>query len=179
MTALDQYNNTATGYTGMVHFTSTGSGTLPANSTLTNGAGTFLATLVTPGSQTVTATDTSNRSISGTSSTILVSGSTPSITLNPLSQSVLANGSVTFTSAATATPNPTVQWYVEAPGGTSFSAIGGATAASLTLNAVSLGQSGSLYEAVFTNAVGSVTTTAATLTCKAYRPSRVTRPTTR
>lgn len=71
MTALDQFNNTATGYAGTVHFTSTdGLATLPANSTLTNGVGTFSATLRTAGNQTITATDTVTASITGTSNGI-------------------------------------------------------------------------------------------------------------
>ena len=45
---------------------------LPANSTLTNGAGVFGVTLTTIGNQTVTATDTLNASITGTSNTIIV-----------------------------------------------------------------------------------------------------------
>src|SRR5205823_2472449 len=56
VTALDQFDHTATGYAGTVHFTSSeGAATLPANSTLTNGTGTFSATLRTPGNQTITA----------------------------------------------------------------------------------------------------------------------------
>ena len=73
VTARDQFNNTATGYAGTVHFTgSDASATLPANSALTNGAGTFSATLKTAGSQTITATDTVTSSISGTSGAITV-----------------------------------------------------------------------------------------------------------
>src|SRR5262249_52879014 len=45
---------------------------LPANSTLTSGAGTFLATLKTAGNQTITATDTVSATITGTSGTIAV-----------------------------------------------------------------------------------------------------------
>src|SRR5216684_2213942 len=71
VTALDQFNNTATGYAGTVHFTSSdGAATLPANSTLTNGVGTFSATLKTAGAQTITATDTVTASITGTSNAI-------------------------------------------------------------------------------------------------------------
>ncbi len=74
VTALDQFNNTAAGYAGTVHFTSSdGQAILPANSTLTNGAGTFNTTLKTAGSQTLTATDTVTSSITGTSNTIAVS----------------------------------------------------------------------------------------------------------
>src|SRR5206468_3198057 len=59
VTALDAFNNTATGYGGTVHFTSSdGAAILPGDSTLTNGGGTFSATLKTAGSQTLTATDT-------------------------------------------------------------------------------------------------------------------------
>src|SRR5207253_33754 len=74
VTALDACNNTATRYTGTVHFTSSdGAATLPANSTLTNGTGTFSATLRTSGNQTITATDTVTSSITGTSNAIAVS----------------------------------------------------------------------------------------------------------
>src|SRR5205807_1255558 len=67
VTALDPFNNTDTGYAGTVHFTSTdGAATLPANSTLSNGAGTFSATFRTAGHQTLTATDTVTSSITGT-----------------------------------------------------------------------------------------------------------------
>jgi uncharacterized repeat protein (TIGR01451 family) len=73
VTALDPFNNAATSYTGTVHFTSSdGAATLPANSTLTNGVGTFSATLRTAGSQTITATDTVTASITGTSNAIAV-----------------------------------------------------------------------------------------------------------
>src|SRR5205823_5506349 len=58
VTGLDQFNNTATGYTGTVHFTSSdGQASLPADTTLTNGVGGFSATLRTAGNQTLTATD--------------------------------------------------------------------------------------------------------------------------
>jgi len=73
VTARDRYNNTKTAYNGAVHFTSTdGSATLPADATLTNGAGAFSATFITAGSQTITATDTVASSIAGTSGSIAV-----------------------------------------------------------------------------------------------------------
>ncbi|HUJ12239.1 MAG TPA: autotransporter-associated beta strand repeat-containing protein [Thermoanaerobaculia bacterium] len=77
VTALDGSNNVATGYSGTVHFTSTdGAATLPANTTLTSGTGTFPATLRTAGAQTISATDTVNATISGTSNSIMVNAST-------------------------------------------------------------------------------------------------------
>ncbi len=64
VTALDSSNNTFTTYAGTVHFTSTDlQAVLPAKATLTNGTGTFAATLKTVGSQTITATDTVTVSI--------------------------------------------------------------------------------------------------------------------
>jgi hypothetical protein len=83
VTALDSVNDTAPSYSGTVHFTSTdGTAVLPADSTLTNGVGVFSVTLHSAGSQTITATDTVNPSITGTSSSILV-GATPPATPAP------------------------------------------------------------------------------------------------
>jgi uncharacterized delta-60 repeat protein len=81
LTAQDPFANAATGYTGTVHFTSTDAqAVLPANSTLTNGTGSFSATLKTAGSQTITATDTS---------TATITGSQVGITVNPAAASSL------------------------------------------------------------------------------------------
>ena len=77
VTALDASNAVVTGYTGTVHFT--GSDTqavLPANSTLTNGVGTFSVTLKTAGAQTIAATDTVTATITGSSGTITVGAAT-------------------------------------------------------------------------------------------------------
>ena len=87
--ALDQSNNTATGYTGTVHFTSTSQqALLPPDGTLINGFRTFGADLQTVGIQTITATDTVNPSITGTSNDILVLSDqppTPTTDCNPTS----------------------------------------------------------------------------------------------
>jgi photosystem II stability/assembly factor-like uncharacterized protein len=54
VTALDQFGNVATSYTGTLHFTSTDPGaTLPADSALSAGQGGFTAALVTAGDQTI------------------------------------------------------------------------------------------------------------------------------
>ena len=69
LTALDASNNVATGYIGTVQFTSSDvSAMLPANTALIDGAGTFSATLLTRGAQTITATDTANNSMATTNS---------------------------------------------------------------------------------------------------------------
>ena len=69
VTALDAFGNTATGYRGTIHFSSSdGQASLPANYTFTaadGGVHTFSATLKTAGSQSLTATDTATTSITG------------------------------------------------------------------------------------------------------------------
>jgi hypothetical protein len=77
LTAEDAYGNTATGYTGTVHFTSSDpQAVLPADFTFTSGnAGSafyFTVTLKTAGKQSVTVTDTMTNSITGTASGITV-----------------------------------------------------------------------------------------------------------
>lgn len=75
VTALDGSNGVVSSYAGTVHFTSSdGQAMLPANSTLTNGIGTFSATLKTAGGQTISASDTATASITGTSNSINVTG---------------------------------------------------------------------------------------------------------
>ncbi len=69
VTLKDAYGNIATGYTGTVHFSSSDhKATLPANYTFTaadGGTHTFSATLKTAGTQSLTATDTTNASLKG------------------------------------------------------------------------------------------------------------------
>ncbi len=73
VTALNQLNTTDPTYSGTVHFSTTDARiTPPSDATLTNGVGTFTVILKTAGSQTLTATDTTTSSISGTSTAITV-----------------------------------------------------------------------------------------------------------
>jgi hypothetical protein len=72
VTAADGSGNVVTSYSGVVHFISSdGQAVLPANSALTNGTGSFAATMINLGPQHITATDTS-AAITGTSSSINV-----------------------------------------------------------------------------------------------------------
>jgi len=74
VTALDQFNNTATSYAGTVHITSSDPQALigSSTSTLTGGIGLFAVVLKTAGNQTLTATDTVTSSIFGASNAIAV-----------------------------------------------------------------------------------------------------------
>ena len=80
---MDQYGNIATGYTGKIHFTSsdplaTAEPAYLSDYTFTTGPGgdngmhVFSATLKTVGTQSITATDTSNGTLSGAQSDIVV-----------------------------------------------------------------------------------------------------------
>lgn len=77
VTGLDQFGNSDSSYNSTVAFTSTDpTAVLPSSAPVSNGP--FNATLETAGSQTITATDTSNSSITGTSSSITVSAASAS-----------------------------------------------------------------------------------------------------
>jgi uncharacterized protein (TIGR03437 family) len=105
VTALDQFNNTASTYAGTVHFTSSDSAaTLPVNSTLATGAGTFSATLNTVGNRTVTATDTVTSSITGTSNSVNVGSISTTTSISPSSATVPYGTAQTFTATVTGAP---------------------------------------------------------------------------
>ena len=87
----------------------------------------------------------------------------PAITTNPSNASVCEGSSNTFTAAATGT-GISYQWQVSTGGG--FSNVGsGGTAASYTLNSITLGQTGYQYQVVVTGTCPTpATSTPATLT---------------
>jgi invasion protein IalB len=110
------------------------------------------------GSYTVVISNTAG-SITSAAATLTVTSATvaPSITQQPVSQTVTAGNNVTFSVTATGTAPLTYQWRLNGVN------ITGATGASLTLSAVTTANAGS-YTVVISNAAGSVTSAAATLT---------------
>jgi len=79
VSALDGANNPLPNYSGTVSFYSSDSqASLPANSMLTNGTGSFSTTMKIAGNQIVGATDTVTPSMTGSSSGITVSAATAS-----------------------------------------------------------------------------------------------------
>jgi hypothetical protein len=73
VTARDRYGNIATGYRGLVHFTSSDPhALLPTDAALIDGSGAFGATLETAGTQSWTATDAAIASLTGTQSNMQV-----------------------------------------------------------------------------------------------------------
>src|SRR6266851_10042135 len=107
VSAVDVFANTASGYRGIVHFTSTdGAATLPANYTFTvtdAGVHTFPVTLKTASvSSSITATDTVTASITGSQTAIVVNaGATTKLLVTgfPNPASADTGGSVTVTAA--------------------------------------------------------------------------------
>ena len=103
VTAEDQYNNTVTGYSGSagtVDFSSSDtSATVPANSTLSGGIGTFSATLISLGSQTIVARDSVTTSTSGSTSVTVVAGSAIHFVVTTVSSVTAGNGFVVMVTA--------------------------------------------------------------------------------
>jgi sugar lactone lactonase YvrE len=91
----------------------------------------------------------------------------PVITQQPVDASVVQPATATFTAAATGTPTPAAQWQASTDGGETWTAISGATSASFTTPATTLGDSGTMYRAVFSNTAGSATSNGAMLTVTA------------
>ena len=98
----------------------------------------------------------------------------PTITADPTNQIVNAGQTATFTAAASGNPTPTVQWQVSTNGGQTFVDVPGAISTTLSFTTTAA-QNGSEYRAVFTNAAGTATTLAATLTVD-YAPAVTSNP---
>ena len=136
ITALDQYGNVATGYTGTVHFTSSDpTAVLPPDTTFTaadNGVKTVTVTFKTPGAQSLTATDTANGAITGNQGSITVSpavvsalsASGASVRVGETAQ-LTATG--TFTDGTTRDVTASVTWTSDAPTVASVDASGKVT----------------------------------------------------
>ena len=94
-------------------------------------------------------------------------GVAPSITSQPSDASALVGEAAVFTSTASGTPTPTVQWQVSSNSGATWSNLSGATSTTLTTDVLGSGDNGLQFRAVFTNSEGSATSSAATLTVTA------------
>jgi hypothetical protein len=105
---------------------------------------------------TVAVTNTAG-SVTSSTATLTVNAA-PAITLQPMSQTVVSPAMATFSVTATGTAPLSYQWFANgAP-------IVGATSSSYTTAATTSNNNGTLYTVMVTNTVGSVTSTAATLT---------------
>ena len=122
--------------------------TTPATAASDNGA-----------SFTVIVTGTSG-SVTSNAATLTVNGP-PTITAQPASKTVAAGQTAAFSVTAVGTGTLTYQWK---KGGT---AIGGATSPSYTTPATATGDNGTQFTVTVTNSVGNTTSNAATLTVNA------------
>ncbi len=157
------------GQTATFTVTATGTGTLSyqwkKNGTAISGATaasyTTPATATTDSGSSFTVTVTDNAgSVTSNAAILTVTPApvAPSITTQPVNQTVTAGQTATFTVTATGTATLTYQWKKNAI------AISGATAASYTTPATSASDSGASFTVTVTNSIGNVTSNAAILT---------------
>jgi hypothetical protein len=118
-------------------------------------AGVFTLTVTNSGGCTSTASTAS-----------VVINTPPTVTLNPSNVSAEWGDSPSFTSTASGTPAPTVQWQLSTDGGFIFNDISGETNTTLNLTCVTLDMNGYKYQAVFTNTCGTSTSSVATLSVR-------------
>lgn len=102
-----------------------------------------------------------------------VSTTAPAITTQPADKTVLPGNSAVFTAAASGSPTPTVKWQ-SSTDGTTWSDVADATSDTLTVSNAQLSQSGTKYQAVYSNSAGTATTSAATLTVTNVEPAEPT-----
>ena len=174
--AKDLYNNTATGFTGTITFTSTDSqAVLPGNYTFVGGdSGTHVftngVTLKTSGSQSVTATDVIAPSITGSQSSITVDpAATSALSLSGITDPVTAGTATTAVTRALDTYGNVTPSYVGTvhftstdpsailPGNYTF--VGGDNGVRTFTNGVTLVTAGSRSVTVTDTVTGSITGT--------------------
>lgn len=117
----------------------------------------------------VVVTNLAGSATSDVATLTLVAPQPPTIAAQPQSQTVNDGGSVTFSVTASGTAPFSYQWKKD------DADLAGATSATLSLTGVTLASAGS-YTVVVTNAGGSATSAAATLTVQAIAPTIATQP---
>ena len=138
VTAEDALNNVVTGYTGSVRLSSSDAGAtlLGVYTFLSSDGGmhAFTATLITAGSETITATDTASFALTGTSNVITVSAGLQSVTIAAAQSSVAAGLTDTFTATghfsdgSTQTLTTGVMWSSSNAGAATIAGSGTGTA---------------------------------------------------
>jgi hypothetical protein len=98
-----------------------------------------------------------------------------SVTTQPVSATVCAGATATFTTATAGTA-PTLQWQVSTDGGTTFTNIAGATSNTLTLTGVTAAMNNNQYHLVVTNACPSTATSSNVTLTVQTAPAITTQP---
>jgi hypothetical protein len=136
-----------------------------------NGTGNINETLLNTTASSVNVTYVYTLTANGCTNTqnvlvaVAASTSVPVVTTQPSAQTRCAGSNASFSSAASGTPAPTVQWQVSTNGFT-WSNITGATASTLSF-ATTTADNNKRYRAVWTNVRGSVNSSSALLTVNA------------
>lgn len=99
--------------------------------------------------------------------TVTASPVAATVIASPVSATVTAGATASFSATVGGTPAPAVQWQISRDAGASFANINGATATAYTTPATVLADNNNRYRIVATNASGSATSAAATLTVNA------------
>jgi hypothetical protein len=174
VTAKDASGNTATGYGGTVHFTSTDAqAVLPANYTFVaadSGVHMFSATLKTATSQSITATDTVTNSITGTQAGITVNPAAPSqlvfktaaqtLTAGVCSAGITVQTQDQFNNASNVSVNTPVNLSSNSSGTAVFSGAGTCTPTTTSVT-IAAGQNAASFFYSDTKAAGPTITAAA------------------
>jgi hypothetical protein len=152
------------------------SSNVPAGATVT-----FAPSTVVPGSATVVtlnntqslAAGTYNVTVTGTAGSIVQNatvtftvspGTAPTIDAGPGAAVVCAGSNATFSVSTSGAAVTSYQWQVSTNGGTSFTNIAGANAASYTATAVTAGMNNNQYRVIVSGQCGAATSSAAILT---------------
>jgi len=140
---------------------------VPSANIVLGGSGANRTVTVTPavnqsGSATITVT-ASDGTLTASDTFVLKAIAGPAISTHPASIAVITGQTATFSVSATGAAPLAYQWQRSTTGGTSWSNVG-ANSASYTSPATVAGDSGSQFRCVVSNAAGSATSNAATLT---------------
>ena len=101
----------------------------------------------------------------------------PSITTQPVSQTIISPGTATFTVAGTGLPTPTTQWQRSDDAGSTWADVAGATSATYTTAATSASDNGAKFHAVLSNSIGTAATSSAVTLTVCVAPSITSQPT--
>ena len=143
--------------------------------TLTGGTASLTVSDLSVGSHTVTAAYSADPNFVSSVSTILTQTindalAAPTVATQPANLTVNAGETASFHATATGNPAPTIQWMVSSDNGQTWTSIPGASATTYSFTTAA-SDNGSRYQAVFTNSVGTATTSAATLTVHVPLPT--------
>ena len=136
-------------------------------------AGTYVTPVLLPadhGAQFRCVATNATGSATSAVATVTVFGIAPSFAQHPTNVSVFEGQPATFTATAAGIPTATLQWQVKAPAAGQFTNISGATAGAYLTPTLALADHGSQFRCLASNAAGTATSAAATLTVTSNGP---------